>query len=58
MASTGLARAPLSSELTCVGATVDTGLPVNQMPQPGLPLDSAVGDPHLVTQGRQEDTWD
>uniref|UniRef100_A0A452RRR1 Uncharacterized protein n=1 Tax=Ursus americanus TaxID=9643 RepID=A0A452RRR1_URSAM len=32
------------------------GLPVAQTPQPGLPLDSVVGDPHLMTQGRQEDS--
>uniref|UniRef100_A0A7N5K0N4 Uncharacterized protein n=1 Tax=Ailuropoda melanoleuca TaxID=9646 RepID=A0A7N5K0N4_AILME len=30
------------------------GLPVDQTPQPGLPLDNAVGNPHLTTQGRQE----
>ena len=31
------------------------GLPVDQTPQPGLPLDNAVRNPHLTTQGRQED---
>lgn len=30
------------------------GLPVDQTPQPGLPLDDAVGNPHLATQGGQE----
>lgn len=32
-----------------------TGLPVDQAPQPGLPLDDAVGHAHLPAQGRQED---
>jgi hypothetical protein len=27
---------------------------VDQVPQPGLSLDEAVGHPHLSTQGRQE----
>ncbi|KAF3812576.1 hypothetical protein GH733_019378 [Mirounga leonina] len=30
------------------------GLPVDQTPRPGLPLENAVGNPHLTTQGRQE----
>uniref|UniRef100_A0A673SZ48 Secreted protein n=1 Tax=Suricata suricatta TaxID=37032 RepID=A0A673SZ48_SURSU len=38
----------------CEGDT-GAGLPVDQAPQPGLPLDDAVGHPHLPTQGRQED---
>ena len=29
-------------------------LPVDQVPQPGLSLDDAVGHPHLLRQGRQE----
>jgi len=31
------------------------GLPVDQNPQPGLPLDDTVGNPHLTTLGGQED---
>lgn len=31
------------------------GLPVDQAAQPGLPLDDAVGDPHLPAQGGQKD---
>lgn len=31
------------------------GLPVDWTPQPGLPLDDAVGNAHLLAQGRQED---
>ena len=54
MASTSLARVPLSSKLTCVKATVQVFLWTIYHTQPVLPLDDTVGNPHLTTQGRQE----
>ena len=54
MASTSLARVPLSCELTCVKATVQVFLWTTHPTQPVLLLDDTGGNPHLTTQGRQE----
>ena len=58
MTSTSLASVPLSSELTCVKATVCTGLPMDQTLQPGLLLDYEIGNPTLQHRaGRKTTIW-